>query len=126
MVSINHVGFRVKDIYKSIDFYCKNLGGVLSPRFKIEENVIPRLVFIDLNESQSIELFSGATERLDLSSETIGYAHLCILLDDAAAACELWKKNGVVFANGPRLNANGKLSGKILDPDGNEIEFKQA
>lgn len=124
MVSIDHVGYRVKDIYRSIDFYCKNFSGTLSPRFKIEEGVTPRLVFIDLNETQSIELFSGATEEFHPTADTIGYAHLCIRLDDAKAACELWRKNGVAFVGEPRVRDDGSISGKILDPDGNEIEFK--
>jgi lactoylglutathione lyase len=122
ITGIGHVGFVVSDMERAIDFYQNKLGFQ-----KVAEITPPgrQIVFLEICKGQTIELFSGGVDRIETSAKTIGYAHLCLIIDDMAALMEEMKAKGVEIKGEPRIREDGGGTFRILDPDGNEIEMMQ-
>lgn len=117
-----HVGYVVKNIDKSIDFYQNILGFKKIADFNTPDR---RIVFLQFADGQSIELFSGGTETVATNKETIGFAHTCLIVENMEElVCEL-KEKGVPFNGEPVYQEDGSGSFRILDPDGNEYECMQ-
>ena len=119
---IGHVGFVVSDMERAIDFYQNKLGFQ-----KIAEMSPPgrQIVFLEICEGQTIELFSGGEETIETSAKTIGYAHTCLIINDINNLIEELKAKGVAIKGEPRIREDGGGSFRIVDPDGNEFEMMQ-
>lgn len=122
IVSYGHAGYVVSDMDKSIEFYEKKLGFEKIVEFGSPER---RIVFLKICEGQSIELFSGGTDPLELTNSTIGFAHSCLVVENMKEYVEELKAKGVEFKGEPMFRDDGSGSFRILDPDGNEFEMMQ-
>ena len=120
--AIGHVGFVVSDLERAMDFYQNKLGFQ-----KVAEITRPerQIVFLEICKGQTIELFSGGETKNETSSMTIGYAHICLIIDDMASLMEDLKAKGVEMKGEPRYRENGGGTFRIVDPDGNELEMMQ-
>ncbi|MBI2939342.1 MAG: VOC family protein [Chloroflexi bacterium] len=123
IAQIGHCAYRVRDAAKSTEFYAR-LGIVEAFRLHREDGSLG-IVYLQLSANQFIEIFPGATQPATATRETIGYAHLCLLVDDLHAMIADLDARGVVIDRPIKRGADGNLQAWIVDPDGNRIELMQ-
>ncbi|RLL41333.1 VOC family protein [Oceanobacillus piezotolerans] len=116
---INHKGFHVVDMERSLDFYCNKLG--FKKAFELNQpSGEPWIVYVKVADGCFIELFYGGTEGVKNRAE-----HICFEVDDIQETAEQLKKRGVPLevdiSQGLALN----YQFWVKDPDGNWIEFME-
>lgn len=128
----SQICFRVKDIEKSLDFYCEKLGFRFMFTFDRENK--PFMYYLETGERQYLELIPMETEL----GKDDHFHHLTYLVDDVKKyAGELLEK-GVYLYNGPaslghavsapeelKAGGDGNMAFYVADPDGNNVEFMQ-
>lgn len=119
-----HVAFRVPDLERSIGWYEAAFGAREIFRANREDGS-PQLVYIELAPGQCIELFPNGKNPIVEPAEPIGYAHLCLVVDDLAATLAHLATLGVAPAAPPRSGRAGQLLAFISDGDGNRIELME-
>ena len=86
---INHVGFKVVDMERSLDFYCNKLG--FKKAFELNQsNGDPWIVYVKVADGCFIELFYGGTEEIKDRVK-----HVCFEVDDIQETADLLKEKGV-------------------------------
>jgi lactoylglutathione lyase len=120
---ITHVAYVVENLETSIDFYSNILG--FEKLFTMQDDQgKPKLVYLKVAENQFIELFPASNLKEGNKSE-IGYAHLCLEVDDIDQIASKMEKKGVTLDVKPQQGNDGNFQCWIQDPDGNKIEFMQ-
>ncbi|MDO4459453.1 MAG: VOC family protein [Clostridia bacterium] len=117
--SIGHVAYRVRNMEASVKFYQDVFG--MEVIHKIPTPDKGTIVFVGTPDRQSLELFEGGEDELNITGKTAGYIHLCLIVDNFAELVEHVKELGVPFYQEPRFGED-LSSFRILDPDGNELE----
>ncbi|MFC4403039.1 VOC family protein [Gracilibacillus xinjiangensis] len=121
---IGHTAYYVKDMNKSLTFYCNILG--FEKAFELhKENGEPWIVYIKVAERQSIELFYDGQEGSNKVDRAVGYHHLCLEVNDIDQIAQHVKAKGLSLESGPKKGIDGNYQCWIKDPDGNPIEFMQ-
>ncbi|MFW6006341.1 MAG: VOC family protein [Bacillota bacterium] len=121
---IAHTAYVVEDLEKSIDFYSNILGfDKLFTMRDDEEN--PVLVYLKVKENQFIELFPASGSKEERKDSEIGYAHLCLEVDDINEIAQKMEEEGITLDTPPKKGKDGNYQCWIKDPDGNPIEFMQ-
>ena len=124
--NLDHVGIRVMNFERAIDFYEK-LGFSVT-RQDLKEHVVV------LKHGSGIEinlLDSGNNDNhqknilMDVDDKYPGYTHYAIEVDSADRAKRQLESIGLVVTEGPVTFGDGKTSVFIRDPDKNVIEFTQ-
>jgi len=85
IINIAHAGLKVKDMEKSLKFYCDGLG--LKHKFTLyadEQHSKPRIEYLELGENQFIELFYSYEERKEHPNlrEYYSIHHISLAVDD--------------------------------------------
>jgi lactoylglutathione lyase len=119
-----HVAFRVPDLARSIAWYGAAFGTREIFRANRDDGA-PQLVYLELAPGQCIELFPGGKHPIVEPTEPIGYAHLCLVVEDLAATLAHLATLGVAPAAPPRAGRAGQRLAFIADPDGNRIELME-
>lgn len=117
ITGISHAAFYVSDMAKARAFY-ENFLGFASP-FSIPRKNGGELVWIKINDHQTIELFPGA----EVAPEAHRLYHIAFEVDDAEAMRVYLQSKGVKV---PEKTAVGKIGNKnyfITDPNGNTVEI---
>lgn len=117
-----HVALRVSDVERSLRFYRDQLG--LEEAFRLERDGKLWLVYVKLPDGTFVELFPGYAGRFDLPEGSVGVAHFCLLLDDAAETARALRVRGVE-TDEVRKGRSGCLQFFVADPDGHRIELMQ-
>lgn len=121
---IGHVALTVKDMEKSLDFYCNKLG--FKKAFEIHrESGEPWIEYIKIMDGQFIELFYGGTERVEITSNTIGVNHVCLEVNDIFEIANHLKAQGITLDIEPQQGLDHNWQCWARDPDDNRIEFMQ-
>ncbi len=134
---IGHAAFGVRDIEKSLHFYCDILG--FQQAFELKNvnpnrppSDIPQIYYLFIGNGQFVELFpapAGAgnpdgTERPAGNSGS--YRHLQFEVDDMQRTIADLESRGLPPSpNPPRLGKDGNWQYWITDPDGNRFELMQ-
>ena len=116
-----HTMVRVKDLEKSLDFYCSKLGLEEKGRFEVKEGRFT-LVFLSApgNEHAQVELtYNWDPENY---GEGRNFGHLAYEVEDIYAACDRLMKGGVTINRPPR---DGRMA-FVRSPDNISIELLQA
>ena len=120
-----HTMIRVRDLDRSLDFYCRLLGMTLMRRKDYPAGAFT-LAFVgygDEADSAVIELTHnwGQTEPYQIGA---GFGHLAIGLADINGACARLAREGVKIPRPPGpMQHGGSVIAFIEDPDGYKIEL---
>jgi len=122
-MQLGHVAITVKDMEKSLDFYCRVLG--CKKAFELDNPATgkPWIVYLYLGGGQFIELFYGGETDNFWNSELRGPNHVCILSEDCVKKCEEVRAAGYPITSEPKCAMDGNWQFWVTDPDGVRIEF---
>lgn len=149
IADVLHFSFTVRDIDRSIDWYTRVLGLELVHRQRQENAYTPILVGIPgavleiaqfavpgvppARSTHMLELVEYITppgrDLGDLATNSVGCAHLALLVTDLEARYERMTALGVTFRNPPVKITEGANAGGLAcyfhDPDGITLELLQ-
>src|SRR5688572_21391229 len=123
--SVHHIGIRVTDEKRAVDFY-QRFGFRLVYRDGHDPVVV-------LKNDQGVELnlvvnaqqpFDGKNRLMDIPEKFPGYTHVALRVASIEAARDFVTSLGVRITDGPKQLGNG-VSLFLRDPDANVIELRQ-
>ena len=123
IVGISHAAFFVSDMVKARGFY-EGFLGFASPFSIPRKNPGEHLVWIKINDRQSVELFPGS----EVAPEADRLYHIAVEVEDADAMLAYLRAKGVAGLPPTSTSPIGKVGNKnftIKDPNGNGVEFVQ-
>ena len=118
ITGISHAAFYVTDMAKARAFY-EGFLGYQSPFSIPRKDPQEQLVWIKINDRQSVELFPGS----EVTPETDRLYHIAIETDDAEGMRRYLQSKGVAV---PPKTGIGKIGNKnyfVKDPNGNTVEI---
>jgi lactoylglutathione lyase len=119
ILGVSHVAFYVADMAKTRAFYEGYLG--FDVPFTLPRKGSGELVWIKINDRQTIELFPGS----EVGPTADRFYHLALEVDDADAMRLYLRSKGVAV---PTVTPIGKIGNKnyfVRDPNGNIVEIVQ-
>jgi lactoylglutathione lyase len=121
IVGVSHAAFFVSDMAKARAFY-EGFLGFQSP-FSIPRPKGGDLVWIKINDHQSVELFPGS----EIAPDADRLYHIAVEVEDADAMVAYLRSKGVhgLPPTGAPLGKIGNKNFTIKDPSGNGVEFVQ-
>lgn len=124
---IDHVVLRIKDLEKSLAFYCDVIGCTIDKRQE-EIGLIQVRAGASLIDLIPIDRPLGRLGGAAPGKEGRNVDHFALQVmpfDEAAIRAHLAKAGVTVTDSGPRYGAEGTgPSIYVLDPDGNTVELK--
>jgi lactoylglutathione lyase len=118
ITGISHAAFYVSDMAKARAFY-EGFLGYQSPFSIPRKDPKEQLVWIKINDRQTVELFPGS----EVSAEADRLYHIAVETDDAEGMRLYLQSKGVAV---PPKTAIGKIGNKnyfVKDPNGNIVEI---
>jgi lactoylglutathione lyase len=125
ITGIGHVAFRVTDLERALDFYCRTLGFREAFRMERDGEPSPWIVYVHVAPGQFLELFPGGQGEVPRRSRAAGYNHFCLVVDDLSATLGELRARGLHKDGEPVRGRDGNWQFWIEDPDGNAIELMQ-
>jgi catechol 2,3-dioxygenase-like lactoylglutathione lyase family enzyme len=138
----SHVGLCVRDLERSLRFYCDGLGFTEGERHELESASVPGLdramevradvamtsQFVE-RDGLRIELLSfrepSAVGSPSARRNQLGLTHLCLAVADVDAAAERLLEYGGLVLDQTRQNVGTDVV-FVMDPDGVRIELMRA
>ncbi|MCC3860892.1 lactoylglutathione lyase [Pseudemcibacter aquimaris] len=120
-----HTMIRVKDLDKSIAFYCDHLGMQLIRRKDYPSGKFT-LAFVGYGneEDNTVVELTHNWDREDDYEKGEGFGHLAIGVPDIYQTCEALEKEGLEIPRPPGpMKHGGSVIAFIKDPDGYMIEL---
>lgn len=121
ITGISHAAFFVSDMAKARAFY-EGFLGFQSPYSIPRKNPAEQLVWIKINDRQSVELFPGS----EVAPDADRLYHIAIEVEDAEAMRQYLLARGV--SGVPPVTPLGRIGNRnftIKDPNGNGVEIVQ-
>ncbi|MBM3851812.1 MAG: VOC family protein [Verrucomicrobia bacterium] len=121
ITGVSHAAFFVSDMTKARAFY-EGFLGFQSPYAIPRQNPGEQLVWIKINENQSVELFPGS----EVAPDADRLYHIAVEVEDAEAMRRYLQAKGVPGL--PPTTPLGRIGNRnftIKDPSGNGVEFVQ-
>lgn len=118
ITGISHAAFYVSDMAKARAFY-EGFLGFESPYSIPRKNPKEQLVWIKINDRQSVELFPGS----EVSPETDRLYHIAVETDDAEAMRLYLQSKGVAVPPKTGIGRIGNKNYFVKDPNGNTVEI---
>lgn len=115
-----HTMIRVKDLDKSLHFFCELLGLKVVKRNDYAEGKFTLVYLSDGKTDAEVELTYNWGSEEDYSVGR-NFGHLAFEVDDIYATCEKLQNNGVTILRPPR---DGHMA-FVKTPDNISIEFLQ-
>jgi lactoylglutathione lyase len=117
ILGISHAAFYVTDLAKARAFY-EGLLGFASP-FSIPRKHGGELVWIKINDRQTVELFPAA----EVAPDADRLFHIALEVDDAEAMRVYLQAKGVAVPDKVGVGKIGNKNYFIKDPNGNTVEI---
>ena len=141
-LQVDHVGFSVADLNRSIDWYTFLLEEPPFARLIVDAEYVSRVVgypdvVLDaalwkLPGGANLELLEyqrPSSGRVDMETFNVGNAHLCLIVDDLAAEYRRLRGRASFRSAEPVDVTRGHFAGGrscyVRDPDGISIELVQ-
>jgi len=120
-----HINIGVKDIDRSIEFYCGKLGLKMAFQIHNEEGKL-MVTYLMLPDGNFVELIlMGPAQREKEDAKALSAGHICFEVDSMEETLALLKEAGIEIVGGPRIGRDLNHQCFITDPDGNRIEMMQ-
>jgi len=141
--AVQHTGFTVSNLERSVDFYVRILGcklimsqektgGYLAEIVGYPNTSIKMAHLSDPAGHHVIELFQYITpevSQVDLEPRRLGNAHLCFMVSDLDEVYASIQNEGITFISSPVIIDTGANAGGaglyLRDPDGITMEIFQ-
>jgi catechol 2,3-dioxygenase-like lactoylglutathione lyase family enzyme len=123
ITGVSHAAFFVSDMAKARAFY-EGFLGFASPFSIPRRNPEERLVWIKINDRQSVELFPGS----EVAPDADRLYHIAVEVEDCDAMLAYLRAKGVAGLPPGATAPLGRIGNKnftIKDPAGNGVEFTQ-
>ncbi len=118
IVGISHAAFFVSDMARARAFY-EGFLGFESPYSIPRKNPGEHLVWIKINDRQSVELFPGS----EVAPDADRLFHIAIEVEDAETMRLYLQSKGVAVPPATPLGKIGNRNFTIKDPNGNGVEI---
>lgn len=115
---INHVGIRVNDYQKSLDYYTKVLGFKEAYRFA-GANGAPDTIALQVSKDTFIEMAPP------VAGQPAGITHFGIYSDDAAASVAQFRRAGATLDDAAIRSNTGANISNVTDLNGVRIEINE-
>lgn len=119
IVGLSHAAFYVNDLAKARAFYKDFFG--FDEVFSIPRKNGGELVWIKINDRQTIELFPGA----EVAPDTDRLFHIALEVEDAEAMRLYLQSKGVAVPAATPIGKIGNRNYFVKDPAGNTVEIVQ-
>ncbi len=120
ILGVSHAAFYVSDMAKARQFY-EGFLGFQSPYSIPRKNPNEQLVWIKINDRQTVELFPS----LEVAADAPRLYHIAFEVDDAEAMRVYLKSRGVEVPDKTSVGKIGNANYFIKDPSGNIVEIVQ-
>lgn len=123
---VDHIGIRVKDLARALDFY-RILGFELHWKDAHDAVAIIRNAHeVELNLVYNANADGGGKNVLmDVAEKYPGYTHVALRVESIGAAIEALKASGIRITQGPvSFGQDGHVSVFVRDPDLNVVELR--
>jgi len=123
---VDHIGIRVKDLARALDFYCV-LGFELHWKDANDAVAIIRNAHdVEINLVYNANADSGGRNILmDVGEKYPGYTHVALRVESIKAAIEALRENAIRITQGPvSFGQDGHVSVFVRDPDLNVVELR--
>ena len=121
ILGIAHLAYKVKDMDKSLDFYCRGLG--FTHAFSIEDDDGNKWIeYLKAPDGRFIELFYP---KGDEPAGTGTFMHLCLQTDDCVAEAKRFESLGIDVWAKPKRGKDLNYQCWVSDPDGRPIEIME-
>lgn len=117
ITGISHVAFRVSDLEAAQRFYTGILGYPEAFQMRNPQTDKLAISFLKINDQQFIEVQPGAPQV-----ENHRMTHVCLVTTDAQRLHEMLVARGLSPTEA-RDGRDGTRSFRVIDPDGNPLEF---
>ena len=117
VTGIAHAAFYVDDMKEAVAFYTEFLGYEVPYTLPLPSG--GELVWIKINDRQSVELFPGAA----VAKGSDRLSHIAIETDDADAMRLYLQAKGFKVPDKTPVGKSGNKNFTISDPDGNRVEI---
>ncbi len=119
---IGHLAFGTRDMDKTLQFYVGILG--FRHVFSIsDDREAPWIEYLMGPDGRFIEFFYTDASAAPLRDE--GYMHLCLEVEDCAAAVAELRSKGAPITADVSMGKDGNYQAWTRDPDGRSIEIMQ-
>jgi catechol 2,3-dioxygenase-like lactoylglutathione lyase family enzyme len=123
--AFDHLGIRVTDKARALDFYAK-FG------FRVEHEadfdavtVVKNASGVELNLIHNgVDLTGGKNILMDVPEKHPGLTHIAFRVADIARTIAGLKRDGIAITQGPVTFGDGHVSVFLRDPDRNTIELR--
>ncbi len=124
ITGIGHVAYNVKNLQKSLDYYCEALG--FQAAFCLNDaDGNPWLQYVQIAPGQFLELFpKSEDDTVTPPSPDNTYNHLCIIVESAKETADYLRSLGLLTSDAAK-GKSGSVQCWSTDPDGNRIEFME-
>ena len=123
---VDHIGIRVKDLARALDFY-RVLGFELHWKDANDAVAIirnPHDVEINLVYNANAD-GGGKNILMDVAEKYPGYTHVALRVESIRAAIEALGQSGIRITQGPvSFGQDGHVSVFVRDPDMNVVELR--
>jgi len=123
---VDHIGIRVKDLARALDFY-RVLGFELHWKDANDAVAIIRNAHdVEINLVYNANADSGGRNILmDVGEKYPGYTHVALRVESIKAAIEALRENAIRITQGPvSFGRDGHVSVFVRDPDLNVVELR--
>jgi lactoylglutathione lyase len=143
LIQLDHVGFTVFDLDRSLAFYCGLLGLEMEWERVYEEEYVRQVVaypglrlrcaFLKLPGTETrlelLEYQNVPRQQVHLHRSNPGNAHICLALKDLDQLYDRLKSAGVDFVSAPVVSTGGHYKGSktvyLHDPDGISLQLME-
>lgn len=123
---LDHVGIRVMDFVRSIQFYRKMGFQVTREDYKEGVVVVKHSAGIELNLLDSgNDSYGHKNILMDVDQRYPGYTHYAMEVSSINYAKSFLEESNVKITEGPVTFGDGKTSLFVRDPDLNVLEFTE-
>ena len=124
--NLAHIGLRVADFSRSVDFYHRFNFEVKREDFEEHVVVLSHSSGLTLNLLDSCnDSNDGRNILMDEAARYSGYTHIALCVDDVTRVAEQLTSQGITITEGPVNFGDGSTSVFFRDPDRNVIELSK-